>query len=220
MTIQDALRQLETAGYFAKAAAGDSRAASYFVRQAAYLANPTGDPNGWGWLSKSTGETNVDGYAEDSLVLGAAPSNLTNVYDFVGGTGAPGARVLYTASPVQRRPTNTWVRPVPLTVEEMRYIAPAGSGGGGPVDPPPSPVPCRFQPTNLDGLQQEVQATYALVAALSDELATHRAMLELLRQQHQQTLNLLNDFDARFRAGFSIDANSRYLGRISGTVKG
>ena len=65
-----------------------------------------------------------------------------------------------------------------------------------------------------------MQATYALVAALSDELAAQRAQLETLRQEHMHTLNLVRDFDARFRAGFTIDANSRYLGRISGTVKG
>lgn len=136
MTIQDALRQIENAGGFARAAAGDQLAANYVVRYAAFLANPSGDPSSWGWLTKSGGEGGVDAdgggrFAEDALVLGADPNNLNNVYDFVGGTGAPGARLLYNATPVQRRSNNQWAAPRALSAREMAYIGLAGGGEGG-----------------------------------------------------------------------------------------
>lgn len=135
MTIQQAMQQLEDAGQFRRAAGGDQRAASLFVRAAAQLANPNGaDRTSWGWLSKSPGESQVDGYSEDSLVLGDSPSNLQNVYDFVAGTGRVGASIIYTPSAVQRRPSNVWVAPRPLTAAEQAYL------GGGTIDPPPPPV--------------------------------------------------------------------------------
>lgn len=149
MTIQDAMHALEDAGCFRRAAAGDQRAASYFVRAAAQMANPSGaNPASWGWLSKSGGESQVDGYAEDALCLGSDPANLSNVYDFVGGTGAPGARILYTAGPSPRRSSNVWVAPRPLTATEAAYI---GLGSGGVPQPEPKPKPQPKKPYPSDG---------------------------------------------------------------------
>lgn len=140
MTIQDAMHSLEDAGAFRKAAGGDQKAASLFVRAAAQMANPNGTATtSWGWLSKNPGESQVDGFAEDALCLGNDPSNLSNVYDFVGGTGAPGARILYTAGPGPRRSTNLWVAPRPLSPSELAYI---GLGSGTPIpEPKPEPKP-------------------------------------------------------------------------------
>ena len=185
------MRQMEGEGLFRRAAAGDQRGASLFVRLAAYRVNPSGDPNSWGWLSKSGGETNVDGYAEDALVLGAAPSNLTNVYDLVGGAGAPGARVLYGAGPVQRRPSNVWVKPVPLSAEEMAYIGATGvepQPGGGTQ---PQPVPCGYDAGAIAKL------TSAVVALVNKQAHADAERAELLAEIKQLNARLTEEWAAR-----------------------
>lgn len=168
MTIQDALRQLEDAGCFEKARGGDQAAANYFVRAAAFLANPTGDPNGWGWLSKSGGEGGVDAddghrYAEDALVLGSHAGNLSNVYDFVGGTGAPGARVLYSASAGPRRASNVWVAPHRLSAREAAYI---GLPGAGEVPIPPQQPQPRPEPPKPSKPPYAGDGTFVAMSAL------------------------------------------------------
>ncbi len=130
-------RVREGQGYFARAAAGDQRAASLFVRLVAYDLNPAGLGSDVGWLRKGGG-TNVDGYAEDAVCGNANSADLFNVIDMVGGTGAPGAR-LNDANPgnvKERRSVDTWFAPRPLTTEELTYLL---SGGTVPV-PPTEPV--------------------------------------------------------------------------------
>lgn len=131
MTIQEALQRAVDQGAFRKAADGDDKAASYFVRYAAYLANPSGDQSSWGWLRKTGGGKNIDGYAEDALASNANPNDLNNVYDFVGGAGRPGATVNYGAGPVVRRPSDVWEAPRQLTAAEASYIGLNSTGGGG-----------------------------------------------------------------------------------------
>lgn len=130
MTLQDALVDLERRGCFERARNGDDRAASLFVRAAAYLANPSGDRSGWGWLRKTAGGKNVDGYAEDALVLGSDPNNLFNVYDCVGGAGAPGARLGFNG-PLPRRTSDVWEAPRELSATDAAYINLTGGNGGG-----------------------------------------------------------------------------------------
>lgn len=126
------VQQLAGEGYFDRVAAGDQRAASYFARLFAFRANPAGDPSGWGALKKGGG-TNVEGYAEDAVVYGSDPSDVNNVYDLVGGTGAPGATPSWNG-PKARRTSDTWEAPHALSAEQMNYLK-SGSGSGEPTGP-------------------------------------------------------------------------------------
>lgn len=135
-------------GYFDRCAGGDMRACSLFARLVALQLNPGGDPNGAGWLTKSPGESNVDGYADDAIVFGQGQNN---VYDLVGGSGAPGASV-QCAGPFPRRPHNVWEAPRALSPGELAYLKP---GGGIPPGPGPAPVP---QPVNLQPLLDAIAA--------------------------------------------------------------
>ena len=133
-------QQLEAKGYFTKAAAGDQKAASLFVRLFAYTANPEGKPFGWGWLKKGGGHQ-VDGYSEDAVVYGNNPADLHNVVDMVIGTGAPGARLVpNTTATVPRRASDTWEAPRPLTASELAYLGGTGTVPG--PSPAPTPKPC------------------------------------------------------------------------------
>ena len=125
-------RVRESQGYFTRVAAGDQVAASLFVRLVAYDLNPNGFTSEYGWLSKTPGETNVDGWAEDAICANADPNDLMNVVDMVNGAGAPGASI--GGAVKQRRPTNRWVRPQPLTDAEVAYLL----EGSQPVPAPPS----------------------------------------------------------------------------------
>lgn len=128
----DAARARESQGYFAKAKAGDQRAASLFVRLVAFDLNPSGSSSGFGWLTKQPGESQVDGYAEDAIVYGASPSDLQNVIDLVNGAGAPNASI--GGAVKERRPANLWAAPHALSAEEMAYLAPVAPPT--PIQPP------------------------------------------------------------------------------------
>jgi hypothetical protein len=129
----------EAQGYFVRVKAGDQRAASLFARLVAYDVNPSGDRTLCGWLSKTSGETNVDGWAEDAIAGNGDQADLLNVIDLVGGSGAPGATLVTRLTPAdlkERRTNNLWVAPKPLTADELSYLT-----GGGVVVPPIPPVP-------------------------------------------------------------------------------
>jgi hypothetical protein len=128
-----AARAREAQGYFGKVKAGDQRAASLFARLVAFDLNPTGSLQDYGWLSKSPGETQVDGYAEDAIVFTANQADLLNVVDLVNGAGAPGASI--GGAVKERRASNLWVKPKPLTQEETDYLF----SGSTPI-PQPSPA--------------------------------------------------------------------------------
>ena len=235
MTIQDALHQIENAGGFARAAAGDQAAANYVVRYAAYLANPSGDTSSWGWLTKSGGEGGVDAdgggrFAEDALVLGADPNNTNNVYDFVGGTGAPGARILYGATPVQRRSSNQWAAPRPLSAREMAYIGLSGGSegggnggggnGGGTGGGGTTPTQCNFQPVDLGPVLRAIVSDHGEIIEMRNEIDALRDELSSVKDDVAQVKALLSNIDARLQQGLTIDASVPVLGRIRGTIKG
>jgi hypothetical protein len=110
----------ESQGYFTKVKVGDQKAASLFVKLIAFDLNPTGSGADFGWLSKSSGETQVDGFAEDAICFTSDPSNLQNVVDMVNGAGAPNASI--GGGVKERRVNNLWVKPKALTAEELTYI--------------------------------------------------------------------------------------------------
>lgn len=151
-------KQLETEGYFERARAGDRRAASLFARLAAFRLNPHGATNGWGWLSKSPSETNVDGYAEDAIVFSADDAARENVADLVAGAGAPGASI--PDAPIdahERREHNRWVKPESLSIEEMAYLL---SGGQPQPGPTPEYPPYQGDET-FDVVGEKLFADYA-----------------------------------------------------------
>lgn len=129
-----AARTRESQGYFGRVQAGDQRAASLFVRLVAGDLNPSRSTADYGWLTKSPGESQVDGYAEDAICFGADPYDLQNVVDMVNGAGAPGASI--GGAVKERRTSNHWATPWPLTQEELDYLragsAPGPSPGGNP----------------------------------------------------------------------------------------
>ena len=127
----DTLRRLEQEGFFERARNGDHRACGLFARLAAFTLNPSGAPAGWGCLRKTGGGQNVEGFAEDAIVLGNDPSNLNNVVDIIGGAGAPGASLGFGGF-LPRRSSDVWERPVPLTAEQMKHLRPGGPPSGCP----------------------------------------------------------------------------------------
>lgn len=130
------MQKLVDEGYFEKARSGDLRGASYFARLVAYRMNPGGDGAQPGALTKPEGGSNVEGYADDAIVLNNNPSDLFNVVDLVAGSGAPNARPVWNG-PLPRRASDKWEAPKMLTAAQLAYLRP----GGGPVDPPPPPPP-------------------------------------------------------------------------------
>lgn len=135
MAIPNELITMEAEGLFARVAQGDQRAASYFARLAAYRLNPTANPFSYGVLKKGGG-ANVDGYAEDSIVTNANPSDGQNVYDLVGGAGAAGAKLQFDGPKPRRIGVDTWEAPKPLTEAEMNYLKTGVATG--PICPDPA----------------------------------------------------------------------------------
>lgn len=128
------MRQLVEEGYFVKVAQGDTRAASLFARLVAFRMNQNGDPSKPGCLRKTGGGHNVDGYAEDAIVLNGNPSDLFNVVDLVSGAGAAGASPTWNG-PLPRRSSDVWEAPQPLSADQLSYL----KGGAAPMPQPPRP---------------------------------------------------------------------------------
>lgn len=133
-----AARVFEQVGYFEKVRAGDQKAASLFVKLVAFDLNPIGNPNDWGWLTKSHGETQVDGFAEDAICWTNDPSNRENAVDMINGAGAPNASIGGGVKP--RRENNKWYKPIALTPEQLAYLRPNGQPPTHPPQPPIVPV--------------------------------------------------------------------------------
>lgn len=125
-------RNLRAQGYFDRAAAGDERAASLFARLVAYTANPMGKSFSWGWLKKTAGGTNFDGFADGAIVYGNDPADLFNVVKIVTQVGSDHAGIGDAVQP--RRESDIWYRPQPLTPTELTYLRPNGA------PEPPTPV--------------------------------------------------------------------------------
>jgi hypothetical protein len=209
MTILEALAQAHEAGYFERAKQGDDRAASYFVRYAAQLANPNGaDRGSWGVLRKGGGK-NIDGYAEDALVFGSSSSDLHNVYDFVLGAGANGARVNYGAGPVNRRDSDKWEAPRPLNGSELAYI---GATSNPPPPPPPPPPNPPTQPPPPPPPTVDLSGVIAKIESMNKDVVD---AITASREAANEVKNLL----LRMEQGARIDASINVRGRLSGTVK-
>jgi hypothetical protein len=166
-SLDRAMAQLESDGYFEKCRAGEMRGCSYFVRLVVLHVNPQGDINGWGTLTKGGG-SNVEGYADDAIVFGANPSNLHNVFDLVASAGAVGAR-LQIAGPHPRRTGDTWEAAKQLSAAQLAYLKPGGGTSNPPPPPPPPPPPVSLQPVleAIAALRAEVNALQAKLDALS-----------------------------------------------------
>lgn len=134
-----AAHSLEQQGYFAKVKTGDVKAASYFARLVASMANPSGMGTDWGWLSKPPGGgTQVEGYADGAIVFGNNPNDLVNVLKIVTQVGSTDPNAIQIGRAVQdRRPSDTWHKPVPVPPKLPTYLA----GGVPPTPQPPQTQP-------------------------------------------------------------------------------
>lgn len=151
-----AARHLEQQGYFERVRQGDQKAASLFARLTAYTLNPSGDGDDYGCLSKSPSETQVDGFAEDAICYTDNPADRMNVVDLINGAGAPGASIGGAAK--ERRESNKWVKPVPLSDEQMAYLRPGGPPTPQPPQPPGFPYP--DEGTAVLAFQNRVKKAY------------------------------------------------------------
>lgn len=129
----DTAHVLESQGYFAKAKSGDEKGASYFARLVASTVNPSGNPHDWGWLRKTGGGFNVEGYADGAIVFGNDPANLFNVLKIVTQVGSPDPNAIQIGDAVQqRRDTDIWEVPIPVPESLTAYL-----GGSHPTPPQP-----------------------------------------------------------------------------------
>lgn len=129
-------QRLEAQGFFEKARAGSQKAASLFARLTAFELNPKGDPDGFGCLSKSPGEIQVDGFAEDAIVFSNDPAELSNVVDLITGAGAAGASIPSRYGVKARRANNVWIKPEPLSPTQLLFLRPSGQPPTPPIPPP------------------------------------------------------------------------------------
>lgn len=154
-----AARKLEAQGYFERVREGSQKAASLFARLVAWELNPAGDPGDFGCLSKSPGESQVDGFAEDAIVYGNDPEDRENVIDLVNGAGAPGASIGGAIRP--RRSHNLWVKPQPLTASQLLFLRPSGEPPPPPPPPTPQYPPYPFPEDTVDGAGVALFADFA-----------------------------------------------------------
>lgn len=212
------VHEIAREGYFSKVAAGDKRASGLFARFVAYRLNPTGNSQSWGWLSKSPGETQVEGYSEDSIVYGSNQEDLNNVVDIVVGAGKAGASIGWQRQP--RRSSNRWVQPRPLTAEEMAYL---GGTTIPPEEPPPNVPPptvppnvpgCQYEPPDVSRLQEELKA-------IKEALAMQNEVLAHITAKVENGELLLQDLGTRFARGFEGEARGGWpLGTVKFTLRG
>lgn len=147
--------------------------------------------------------------------------------DVITGAGGPDPRIGYRTPGPEASLKNSAGQYIgeagaPTPAEILQYHGPTHYDYSGtqehepPPPPPPPTVTCNFQPApavDFGPLRQEQQATYAVVAAIQDELS-------FVREQNQQLLNLLRNIDARLQQGLVLNASARVIGGINGTVKG
>lgn len=127
-----AANSLRAQGYFDRAHAGDERAASYFARLVAFTANPDGLSHSWGALRKTGSGFNVEGYADGAIVCGNDPHDLNNVLKIVTQVGSDHAGIGDAVQ--ERRPSDIWERPQPLTADQLFFLR----TGGVRTPPPPA----------------------------------------------------------------------------------
>lgn len=214
-----AAQRLKAEGFFLRVEQGDQRAASLFARLVAYTLNPTGDPSSFGWLRKTRGGTNVDGYAEDAICYGSDPNADQNVIDMVNGTGAPGASIGAGDWKPRRIGADVWETPKPLALVDLRYLNPA-------YDPPtqatPSNQPSAVAVNPNAPLLERLARLESLIVGLSQQMAEQHAPVcevDLSGVQAQ-----ISDVRAALRNGLSVEASGKlpYVGvlKLIGVAKG
>lgn len=184
-----AARELERHGFFARVKQGDERAASYFARLVAYTVNPSGFTSDFGWLRKTAGGFNIEGYADGAIVFGADPNDLHNVIKIVTQVGSTNAGI--GSAEQERRVVDVWEAPKPLTLEQMRYLNPAYEPLPDVSQPPPGasmPSPIYSQGEigvllqhilkRLDAMEQKPQPTITVdLSGVSAQIADVRHAL-------------------------------------------
>lgn len=142
---------LQRTGYFTRVQTGDERAASLFARLVALKANPTGKTSDFGWLRKTGGGFNVEGFADGAIVFGADPNDRHNVLKIVTQIGTDHAGI--GDADQERREEDIWFKPHSLTFEELRYLNSSHEDGTIPGGLPsmPTTAVADFPPRDLVG---------------------------------------------------------------------
>ena len=205
---------LRAQGFFTRVQQGDVTAASYFARLVAYTVNPQGDPSGFGWLSKTPGETHVEGFADGAIVYGSNEFDLENVLKIVTQVGSTNAGIGSAVQP--RRPENHWVAPQPLTLAQMRYLHPAYDPPG--PTPTPVPIPVPQPPSNdLATIKAQLEALTGVVGSLVVAITD-------LHNDHADLKARIVDVRTTLANGLAIEAQGRipFAGSVSlkGSAKG
>lgn len=204
---QQVMAELDEQGYFARCRSGEMRGCSYFARLVAQRLNPTGSCDGFGALTKPAGGSNVEGYADDAIVLGCSSGNLQNVYDLVTSAGAPGASIGFNG-PLPRRSSDLWEAPNrnPLTSAQLEYLRPGGGQPGPGPGPGPGPIPT---PTpDLQKVLDAIAVVAAQNAALSRQVDAQAVILEGVKGEAVAAK------DAATRAQGASDAARQAIGDV------
>jgi hypothetical protein len=69
---------------------------------------------------------------------------------------------------VNRRTSDVWEKPVPLTQEQLQYLKPGVPPP--PPTPPPAPTPCQYQAVDLAPVLAELAAVRSEIQALRAKL--------------------------------------------------
>lgn len=221
----DVIKRLEREGWFERARNGDHRACGLFTRLVAFTLNPNGDPAGWGWLRKTAGGANVEGYSEDAMVLGNDANNRNNVVDIIGGAGAPGASCGMGGF-VSRRSSDIWESPRALSVEQLNHLKPGHAQPQPEPQPQPQPQPQptpqpQPQPEQMPAWARELVAKVDALQATAGEIAGLRGELEAAKRHAVIAAQTAQRIEATARGGFegAVSTRSLFSGSASFDIK-
>ena len=205
----DVARSLKAKGFFDRVAQGDVRAASLFARLVAYTMNPGGDPTSVGFLKKTAGGFNVDGFADGAIAANGNANDFQNVIKVVTSVGVTSAGIGDAVQ--ERRPTDIWFAPVPLSLAELRYLNPAYEPATEPAKPQPQQPqtpqnPAQSQSFDASGVMAKLADIHDAVNALNARMGGLSAQVADVRLAQQN--------------GLAIELSGKlpYLGNI--TLKG
>lgn len=187
----DVARSLKAKGFFDRVAQGDTRAASLFARLVAYTINPNGDPSSVGFLKKTAGGFNVDGFADGAIVANGNYNDLQNVIKVVTQVGSTNAGIGDAVQ--ERRPTDIWAAPTSLTLEQMRYLNPAYEPATEPAKPQPQQpqiptIPAPAQNFDVSGIMAKLADIHDAVNALNARMGGLSAQVADVRLAQQNGL--------------------------------
>jgi hypothetical protein len=171
---------------------------------------------GWGVSGKTGGNHAVrhDGERIAVDILHHAPSN--HVIDILVAAGERGG------APGPAEPA--WQDHGPNTQASRPWVAPIAPQGVQPIPTTPTiptipPTVCRFEPTDLGSIQSALVGVVNLLAEIRLEAEDARRAAQHAETAAAHARLAAEDVNAKLSQGFQIDANARFLGRITGTIR-